>query len=146
MATTTKNAPKAFKWDEKNAAAVVAAYKAQIEKDEGKVETANSKAFLMDLASAVGAASDRSVRQKLAQMGEYIKGETKSTAGTTGGTRQKKLVLASLISDEIVKQDPTVGDNAADIFGSLEHAGRPALLALLAFIQGRPIGNEDLEA
>ena len=68
--TTTKNAPKAFKWDEKNAAAVVAAYKAQIEKDEGKVETANSKAFLLDLAASVGAASDRSVRQKLAQMGE----------------------------------------------------------------------------
>ena len=144
--TTTKNAPKAFKWDDKNAAAVLAAYKAQIEKDEGKVETANSKAFLLDLATSVGAASDRSVRQKLAQMGEYIKGEARSTAGTTGSTRQKKLVLASMISDEIVKKDPTVGDNAAEIFGSLEHAGRPALLALLAFIQGRPIGNEDLEA
>ena len=100
----------------------------------------------MDLAASVGAASDRSVRQKLAQLGEYIKGEAKSTAGTTGSTRQKKLVLASLISDEIVKQDPTVGDNAAEIFGSLEHAGRPALLALLALLQGRPIGNEDLEA
>lgn len=144
--TTTKTAPKAFKWDEKNAAAVVAAYKAQIEKDKGKVETANSKAFLLDLATSVGAASDRAVRQKLAQMGEYIKGEAKSTAGTTGGTRQKKLVLASLISDEIIKKDPTVGDNAAGIFASLEHAGRPALLALLAMLQGRPIGNEDLEA
>lgn len=146
MTTATKTAPKAFKWDEKNAAAVVAAYKAQIEKDEGKVETANSKAFLLDLATSVGAASDRSVRQKLAQMGEYIKGEAKSTAGTTGSTRQKKLVLASLISDEIIKKDPTVGDNAAEIFASLEHAGRPALLALLALLQGRPIGNEDLEA
>ena len=144
--TTTKNAPKAFKWDEENAAIVVAAYKAQIEKDEGKVDTANSKPFLLDLASSVGAASDRSVRQKLAQMGEYIKGEAKSTAGTTGSTRQKKLVLASLISDEIIKKDPSVGDNAADIFGSLENAGRPALLALLALLQGRPIGSEDLEA
>lgn len=143
---TNKTAPKAFKWNDENAAAVVAAYKAQVEKDEGKVETANSKAFLLTLAESVGAAGDRSVRQKLAQMGEYIKGEAKSTAGTTGGTRQKKLILASLISDEIVKKDPTVGDNAADIFGSLEHAGRPALLALLAFMQGRPIGNEDLEA
>lgn len=142
MTTTTK---KAFKWDEKNAAIVVAAYKAQIEKDEGKVDTANSKAFLMDLASSVGAASDRSVRQKLAQVGEYIKGEAKSTAGTTSNTRQKKVVLASLISDEIIKKDPTVGDNAAEIFGSLENAGRPALLALLALMQGRPIGNEDLE-
>ena len=55
-------------------------------------------------------------------------------------------MLASLISDEIAKKDPTVGDNAAEIFGSLEHAGRPALLALLALLQGRPIGNEDLEA
>ena len=146
MTTATKTAPKAFKWDDKNAAVVVAAYKAQIEKDEGKVDTANSKAFLLDLATSVGAASDRSVRQKLAQMGEYIKGEAKSTAGTTGGTRQKKLVLASLISDEIVKKDPTVGDNAAEIFASLEHAGRPALLALLALLQNRPIGNEDLEA
>ena len=146
MSTATKTAPKAFKWDEKNAAVVVAAYKAQIEKDEGKVDTANSKAFLLDLATSVRAASDRSVRQKLAQMGEYIKGEAKSTAGTTGGTRQKKLVLASLISDEIIKKDPTVGDNAAEIFASLEHAGRPALLALLALLQGRPIGNEDLEA
>ena len=146
MSTATKTAPKAFKWDEKNAAVVATAYKAQIEKDEGKVDTANSKAFLLDLATSVGAASDRSVRQKLAQMGEYIKGEAKSTAGTTGGTRQKKLVLASLISDEIVKKDPTVGDNAAEIFASLEHAGRPALLALLALLQGRPIGNEDLEA
>ena len=146
MTTATKTAPKAFKWDDKNAAVVVAAHKAQIEKDEGKVDTANSKAFLLDLATSVGAASDRSVRQKLAQMGEYIKGEAKSTAGTTGGTRQKKLVLASLISDEIVKKDPTVGDNAAEIFASLEHAGRPALLALLALLQNRPIGNEDLEA
>lgn len=143
---TTKTAPKAFKWDEKNAAAVVAAYKAQIEKDEGKVETANSKAFLLDLATSVGAASDRSVRQKLAQMGEYIKGEAKSTAGTTGATRMKKVLLASMILDEIVKKDSTVGDNAAEIFASLEHAGRPALLALLALLQGRPIGNEDLEA
>lgn len=139
-------APKAFKWDEKNAAVVAAAYQAQVEKDEGKVDTANSKAFLLSLAESVGAASDRSVRQKLAQMGEYVKGEAKSTAGTTGGTRQKKLILASLISDEIIKKDPTVGDNAADIFSSLEHAGRPALLALLALLQGRPIGSEDLEA
>lgn len=144
--TTTKNTPKAFKWNDENSAVIAAAYTAQIEKDEGKVETANSKAFLLTLAESVGAASDRSVRQKLAQMGEYIKGEAKSTAGTTGTTRQKKLVLASLISDEIIKKDPTVGDNAAEIFASLEHAGRPALLALLAMLQGRPIGNEDLEA
>lgn len=137
--------PKAFKWNEENAAAVAVAYEAQVTKDEGKVETANSKAFLLTLAESVGAASDRSVRQKLAQMGKYIKGEAKSTAGTTGGTRQKKLILASMISDEIVKQDPTVGDNAAEIFASLENAGRPALLALLALLQGRPIGNEDLE-
>lgn len=143
---STKTAPKAFKWNEENAATVVAAYKAQVEKDEGKVDTANSKAFLLGLAESVGAASDRSVRQKLAQMGEYIKGEPKSAAGTTGSTRQKKLVLASMISDEVVKKDPTVGDNAAEIFASLEHAGRPALLALLALLQGRPIGNEDLEA
>lgn len=143
---TKATAPKAFKWNEENAATVSAAYLAQVEKDEGKVDTANSRAFLQDLATSVGAASDRSVRQKLAQMQVYIKGEAKSTAGTTGQTRQKKLVLASMISDEVVKKDPTVGDNAAEIFGSLEHAGRPALLALLALLQGRPIGNEDLEA
>jgi predicted nucleic acid-binding protein len=76
----------------------------------------------------------------------YVKGEAKSTAGTTGSTRLKKVILASLITDEIVKKDDTIGDNAAEIFGSLEHAGRPALLALLALLQGRPIGNEDLEA
>ena len=143
---TTKNAPKAFKWNEENTATVSAAYLAQIEKDEGKADTANSNIFLTQLAESVGAASARSVRQKLASVGAYIKAEAKAATGTTGTTRQKKLILASLISDEIVKQDPTVGDNASEIFASLEHAGRPALLALLAFIQGRPIGNEDLEA
>lgn len=143
---TTKTAPKAFKWNEENAAVVSAKYQAQVEKDGGKVDTANSAAFLGGLAEEVGANGVRSVRQKLAQMGIYVKGEAKSTAGTTGSTRQKKLVLASLIADEIVKKDPTVGDNAAEIFASLEHAGRPALLGLLAYLQGRPIGNEDLEA
>lgn len=144
---TTKTAPKAFKWNEENTAKVSAAYVEQLEKDGGKTETANSNAFLTQLAEMVGATSARSVRQKLASLqGVYVKSEAKSTAGTTGSTRQKKMVLASLIADEVVKKDPTVGDNAAEIFGSLEHAGRPALLALLAFIQGRPIGNEDLEA
>ena len=143
---TTKNAPKAFKWNEENTATVSAAYLAQVEKDEGKADTANSNIFLTQLAESVGAASARSVRQKLASVGVYIKAEAKAATGTTGSTRQKKLVLASLISDEIIKKDPTVGDNAAEIFGSLEHAGRPALLALLALLQGRPIGNEDLEA
>lgn len=144
--TTATKAPKAFKWNDENSAVVKAAYLDQISTDEGKTDTANSNGFLTELANKVGSPSARSVRQKLASLDVYVKGETKSTAGTTGSTRLKKVILASLISDEIVKQDPTVGDAAAEIFGSLEHAGRPALLALLALLQGRPIGNEDLEA
>ena len=141
--TTTKNAPKAFKWNEENTAVVTAAYLDQIAKDEGKADTANGNGFLTDLATKVGSPSARSVRQKLASVGVYIKAEAKATTGTTGSTRQKKLILASLIADAIKAKDDSLGDANGDIFASLEHAGRPALLALL---EGRPMGNEDLEA
>ena len=67
-------------------------------------------------------------------------------SGTTGSTRQKKLILASLIADAAKAKDDSLGDANGDIFASLEHAGRPALLALLALLEGRPMGNEDLEA
>lgn len=143
---TTKTAPKAFKWNEENTAVVSAAYTAQIEKDNGKSETANSNVFLTSLAEQVGAASARSVRQKLASLpGVYVKSEAKTGSGT-GSTRQKKLVLASLIADAAKAKDDSLGDSINDVFASLEHAGRPALLALLALIEGRPMGNEDLEA
>lgn len=144
--TTATKAPKAFKWNDENSAVVKAAYLDQIAKDEGKTDTANGNGFLTDLATKVGSPSARSVRQKLASLDVYVKGEAKPTAGTTGSTRLKKVILASLITDEILKKDNSIGDNAAEIFGSLEHAGRPALLALLALMQGRPIGSEDLEA
>lgn len=143
---TTKTAPKAFKWNDENSAVVSELYQVKLEEHEGKASFANDKEFLQSLAAKVGAPSDRSVRQKLAQLGVYVKDATKPAAGTTGSTRMKKMLIASMIADEIVKKDPTVGDAAAEIFGSLEHASRPALLALLAFVQGRPIGNEDLEA
>lgn len=141
---TTKTAPKAFKWNEENAKVVCDAYLTKVDSDGELV--ANGNAYLEELGRQVGAPSARSVRQKLAQCKVYIKADKPSTAGTTGTTRQKKLILASMIGDEIVKKDPTVGDAAQEIFGSLENAGRPALLALLALLQGRPIGSEDLEA
>ncbi len=144
--TTTKNAPKAFKWNEENTAVVTAAYLDQIAKDEGKADTANGNGFLTDLATKVGSPSARSVRQKLASVGVYIKAEAKATNGSTGSTRQKKLILASLIADAVKAKDDSLGDANGDIFASLEHAGRPALLALLALLEGRPMGNEDLEA
>ena len=143
---TTKTAPKAFKWNEENTAVVSAAYLDQIAKDEGKADTANGNCFLTDLATKVGSPSARSVRQKLASVGVYIKAEAKAPNGSTGITRQKKLILASLIADAIKAKDDTLGDANGDIFASLEHAGRPALLALLALLEGRPMGNEDLEA
>ena len=146
MTTTTKNAPKAFKWNEENTAVVSAAYLDQIAKDEGKADTANGNGFLTDLATKVGSPSARSVRQKLASVGVYIKAEAKATTGSTGSTRQKKLILASLIADAVKAKDDSLGDANGDIFASLEHAGRPALLALLALLEGRPMGNEDLEA
>lgn len=144
--TTTKNAPKAFKWNEENTSVITAAYLDQIAKDEGKADTANSNGFLTDLATKVGSPSARSVRQKLASVGVYIKAEAKAATGTTGSTRQKKLILASLIADAAKAKDDSLGDAHGDIFASLEHAGRPALLALLALLEGRPMGNEDLEA
>lgn len=143
---TTKTATKAFKWNEENTAVVKAAYLDQIAKDEGKADTANGNGFLTDLATKVGSPSARSVRQKLASVGVYIKAEAKATNGTTGSTRQKKLILASLIADAAKAKDDSLGDANGDIFASLEHAGRPALLALLALLEGRPMGNEDLEA
>ena len=143
---TTKTAPKAFKWNEENTAVITAAYLDQIAKDEGKADTANGNGFLTDLAAKVGSPSARSVRQKLASVGVYIKAEAKATTGTTGSTRQKKLILASLIADAVKAKDDSLGDANGDIFASLEHAGRPALLALLALLEGRPMGNEDLEA
>ena len=143
---TTKTAPKAFKWNEETTAVITAAYLDQIAKDEGKADTANSNIFLTQLAESVGAASARSVRQKLASVGAYIKAEAKAATGTTGSTRQKKLILASLIADAVKAKDDSLGDANGDIFASLEHAGRPALLALLALLEGRPMGNEDLEA
>lgn len=143
---TIKTAPKAFKWNEENTAVVTAKYQAQVEQDGGKADTANSNGFLTQLAESVGAASARSVRQKLASVGVYIKAEAKATNGSTGSTRQKKLILASLIADAAKAKDDSLGDANGDIFASLEHAGRPALLALLALLEGRPMGNEDLEA
>ena len=143
---TTKTAPKAFKWNEENTSVITAAYLDQIAKDEGKADTANGNGFLTDLATKVGSPSARSVRQKLASVGVYIKAEAKATTGTTGSTRQKKLILASLIADAVKAKDDSLGDANGDIFASLEHAGRPALLALLALLEGRPMGNEDLEA
>ena len=143
---TTKTAPKAFKWNEENTSVVTAKYQAQVEQDGGKADTANSNAFLTQLAESVGAASARSVRQKLTSAGVYIKAEAKATTGTTGTTRHKKLILASLIADAIKAKDDSLGDANGDIFASLEHAGRPALLALLALLEGRTMGNEDLEA
>lgn len=143
---TTKTAPKAFKWNEENTAVVTAKYQAQVEQDGGKADTANSNAFLTQLAESVKAASARSVRQKLASVGVYIKSEAKAANGTTGTTRQKKLILASLIADAAKAKDDSLGDSIGDVFASLEHAGRPALLALLALLEGRPMGNEDLEA
>lgn len=141
MTTVTKTA--AFKWNDENSEVIRAAYVATVDKDG--IEVANTTVYLTELAEQVGAASARSVRQKLAQMKVYIKGEGKtSTSGPT--SRMKKVILASLIADEIEKQDDTVGDAKEEIFASLEHAGRPALIALLAFLQGRPIGNEDLES
>ena len=138
-----------FQWNEENTAVITAAYLDQIAKDEGKADTANGNGFLTDLATKVGSPSARSVRQKLASAGVYIKAEAKATngtTGTTGSTRQKKLILASLIADAIKAKDDSLGDANGDIFASLEHAGRPALLALLALLEGRPMGNEDLEA
>lgn len=134
---------KAFKWNEENTITVVNAYLAKLH-EAGAVQ-ANNAVFLTELAESVGAVSARSVRQKLASQKVYEKAEESAKAEKAPVTRQKKVILASLICDAIVANDDSLGDAAADIFASLEHAGRPALLALLAFVSGRPMGNEDLE-
>ena len=148
MTTETKKAaaPKTFKWSPELGEQIAAAYTAQIEADEGKVETANSAPFLDDLARSVGASGARSVRQKLAQLGVYVKGEVKTANPNAGAGRLKKVILASLICDAVAKQDDSLGDGLADILGGLEHATRPALLAILAVLEGRKLITEDLES
>lgn len=141
VTATANTTAKAFKWDEKNTEVAIAAYQEKLAVDQ---QTANSDAFLLQLAQTVGAPSARSVRQKLASQKVYIKSDAPK-ASATGGSRQKKAILADLIASKIAEKDQTLGDSVQDVFASLENAGRPALLALIAFLNGRPMGNEDLE-
>ena len=144
--TAATKTAKAFKWTEENAAIIVEAYQAKVEESEGDATEANTPVFLQELAEKVGASGVRSVRQKLAQQGVYIKAEAKKAEAGQTSTRVKKVILADLIATKISEKDQTLGDAVGETFASLEHAGRPALLALLAFVSGRPMGSEDLEA